>query len=66
MGYNGDDVSVVKGSALNAVEGKNDELGKNAILKLMDEVDKNIPTPERSLEEPFLMNVEHVHSIVGR
>lgn len=51
---------------MNALEGKNDELGKNAILKLLNEVDKYIPTPVRELDKPFFLPVEHVYSIPGR
>lgn len=54
------------GSALCALEGKNDELGKNAILKLLEEVDRYIPTPVRELDKPFLLPVEHTYSIPGR
>lgn len=66
MGYKGDEVPVIKGSALSAVEDKSPELGKDAILKLMEAVDSHIPTPERDLDKPFLLPVEHVHSIQGR
>lgn len=48
------------------MEGKNEELGKNAILKLLDEVDRYIPTPIRELDKPFLLPVEHTYSIPGR
>lgn len=54
------------GSALSALEGKDEELGKNAILKLLDEVDRYIPTPQRELDKPFMLPVEHVYSIPGR
>lgn len=54
------------GSALSALEGKNEELGKNAILKLLTEVDRYIPTPIRELDKPFLLPVEHTYSIPGR
>lgn len=49
-----------------ALEGKNEELGKKAILKLLEEVDRYIPTPVRELDKPFLLPVEHVYSIPGR
>ena len=64
--FAGDDVPIVRGSALAAVEGKTPEIGKNAILKLMDTVDEAIPLPKRELEKPFLMPVEDVFSIAGR
>jgi elongation factor Tu len=64
--YPGDDIPIVKGSALAAVEGKNPELGEKAIIKLMEEVDRYIPTPVREIDKPFLMPVEDVFSISGR
>jgi elongation factor Tu len=64
--YPGDDIPIVKGSALAAVEGKNPDLGENAIVKLMEEVDRYIPTPTREVDKPFLMPVEDVFSISGR
>jgi elongation factor Tu len=64
--YPGDEIPVVKGSALMALEGKRPEIGHDAILKLMAEVDRYIPTPERAIDKPFLMPVEDVFSISGR
>ncbi len=64
--FPGDDIPIVKGSALCALEDKNPELGKEAILKLMEEVDKYIPQPEREVDKPFLMPIEDVFSISGR
>ena len=64
--FPGDTIPIIHGSATCALEGKNDELGKNAILKLMEAVDKTIPQPERPLDKPFLMPVEDVFSISGR
>ena len=66
MGFDGDEVPVIKGSALCAVEEKSPELGRESIIKLMDAVDTNIPTPERSLDQPFLLPIEIVHTIPGR
>lgn len=66
MGYDGDNVPVVKGSALCALEGKNPEIGADAVMKLLAEVDKFIPTPVRELDKPFLLPVENVYSIPGR
>ncbi|XP_050345660.1 elongation factor Tu, mitochondrial [Nymphalis io] len=66
MGYDGDKIPVIKGSALSALEGKNPEIGSDAITKLLEEVDSFIPTPIRELEKPFLLPVEAVHSIPGR
>ncbi|KGX90391.1 elongation factor Tu [Pontibacillus halophilus JSM 076056 = DSM 19796] len=62
--FPGDDVPVVKGSALKALEGE--EQYVNAIYELMDEVDAYIPTPEREHDKPFMMPVEDVFSITGR
>ncbi|KAG6448391.1 elongation factor Tu, mitochondrial [Manduca sexta] len=66
MGYDGDKIPVIKGSALCALEGKSPEIGADAITKLLQEVDTFIPTPVRELDKPFLMPVESVHSIPGR
>ena len=64
--FPGDDTPIIHGSALAALEGKNPELGKDAILKLMDAVDSYIPQPERPIDKPFLMPIEDVFSISGR
>ncbi|MGD9762608.1 MAG: elongation factor Tu [Candidatus Binatia bacterium] len=64
--FPGDDVPVVRGSALKALEGDKGELGAPAILKLMEEVDRYIPQPTRDVDRPFLMPVEDVFSISGR
>src|SRR3712207_2414095 len=64
--FPGDDIPVVRGSALMALEDKNQEQGKQAILKLMEAVDAYIPQPERPKDQPFLMPVEDVFSISGR
>jgi elongation factor Tu len=64
--FPGDDIPIVRGSALAALEDSNKELGHDAILKLMAEVDKYIPQPERPKDKPFLMPVEDVFSISGR
>jgi elongation factor Tu len=64
--FPGDDIPIVKGSALAALEGKDDEMGKARILELMAEVDKYIPQPERPKDRPFLMPIEDVFSISGR
>jgi len=64
--FPGDDIPIVRGSALCALEGKNPEIGRNAILKLMEAVDSYIPQPERAIDLPFLMPVEDVFSISGR
>jgi elongation factor Tu len=62
----GDDIPVVRGSALMALEDKNPEQGEQSILKLMEEVDKYIPQPVRDKDKPFLMPIEDVFSISGR
>lgn len=64
--FDGDATPIIRGSALAAVNGTNDEIGKNAILELMDAIDEHIPVPPRDLEKPFLMPVEDVFSIAGR
>jgi len=64
--FPGDDIPIVKGSALAALEGRDDEIGKNSITELMKAVDDFIPQPERALDKPFLMPVEDVFSIEGR
>ena len=64
--FPGDDISIVKGSALAALEGRDDEIGKNSILELMAAVYKDIPQPERAKDQPFLMPIEDVFSISGR
>ncbi|GMF28190.1 unnamed protein product [Phytophthora lilii] len=61
-----DEIPVVQGSALAAVEGRDHAIGRDAVLKLMDEVDAYIPDPVRDFEKPFLMPVEDVFSISGR
>ena len=64
--FPGDDIPIIKGSALMALEGKRPEIGHDAILKLMDAVDDYIPQPERPMDQPFLMPIEDVFSISGR
>jgi len=64
--FPGDEIPIIKGSALMALEGKNPELGHDAILKLMEAVDNYIPQPERPKDQPFLMPIEDVFSISGR
>ena len=65
-GYKGDEIPVVKGSALAALEDKNPKLGEEAIMELMKAVDEHIPQPERLTDRPFLMPIEDVFSISGR
>ncbi len=64
--FPGNDIPVIRGSALMALEDKNPELGEQAVLKLMEEVDKYIPQPARDKDKPFLMPIEDVFSISGR
>jgi elongation factor Tu len=64
--FPGDDTPIVKGSALKALEGDTSDIGAPSILKLMEEVDKYIPEPERPTDKPFLMPIEDVFSISGR
>jgi elongation factor Tu len=64
--FPGDTLPIIPGSALAAVEGRDPEIGEQSILKLMEAVDASIPTPERPLDQPFLMAIEDVFSISGR
>jgi len=64
--FPGDTIPIVKGSALAALEGRDDDIGKNSILELMKAVDESIPQPTRPIDQPFLMPVEDVFSISGR
>ncbi|MCF2515572.1 elongation factor Tu [Sphingomonas sp. G124] len=64
--FDGDNIPIISGSALAALEDKNPEIGREAILKLMAAVDEWIPQPERPLDKPFLMPIEDVFSISGR
>jgi len=64
--FPGDDIPIVKGSALAAVEGREPAIGEDRILELMTQVDAYIPQPERPVDQPFLMPVEDVFSISGR
>ena len=64
--FPGDDIPIVKGSALAALEGRDDAIGKESILALMAEVDRYIPQPERPKDQPFLLPIEDVFSISGR
>jgi elongation factor Tu len=64
--FPGDDIPIVAGSALAALEGRDPELGEQAIFELMNNVDDYIPAPERDIDKPFLMPVEDVFSISGR
>ena len=65
-GFPGDDIPIIKGSAVCALEDKQPEIGREAVLKLMEAVDAYIPQPERAIDKPFLMPVEDVFSISGR
>jgi elongation factor Tu len=64
--FPGDEIPVIRGSALCALEDRNPEIGEQAILKLMEAVDNYIPQPERPIDRPFLMPIEDVFSISGR
>jgi elongation factor Tu len=64
--FPGDDIPIIKGSALMTLEDKNPELGENAVRALMEAVDAYIPQPERPMDRPFLMPIEDVFSISGR
>ena len=64
--FPGDDIPIIKGSAVCALEDKQPEIGEQAVLELMREVDRYIPQPERAIDRPFLMPIEDVFSISGR
>ena len=64
--FPGDDIPIIKGSALAALEGRDEEIGANSIMELMKAVDEYIPQPERPVDQPFLMPIEDVFSISGR
>jgi len=64
--FPGDDIPIIAGSALAALEGRDDEIGKDKVLELMAAVDEYIPEPARAIDRPFLMPVEDVFSISGR
>jgi elongation factor Tu len=66
MGFDGDNVPVIAGSALYALENKEPELGRETVRKLLEAVDSYIPTPQRDLDKSFLMPIENVFSIPGR
>ncbi|GAA5052099.1 elongation factor Tu [Erythrobacter westpacificensis] len=64
--FDGDNIPIIKGSALAALEGRDDEIGKNSIIELMKAVDEHIPQPDRPVDQAFLMPIEDVFSISGR
>ncbi len=64
--FPGDDIPIIAGSALSALEGRDPEIGEQSIRKLMAAVDEYIPTPDRAIDQPFLMPIEDVFSISGR
>jgi len=64
--FPGDDIPIIKGSALAALEGRDEEIGKKSILALMEAIDSYIPQPDRPKDQPFLMPIEDVFSISGR
>ena len=64
--FDGDNIPIIQGSAVCALDGKQDAIGHDAVLKLMEAVDSWIPQPERPLDKPFLMPIEDVFSISGR
>jgi len=64
--FPGDKIPIIKGSALAAVEGKDEATGKNSILELMKAIDEHIPQPDRPKDKPFLMPVEDIFTISGR
>jgi elongation factor Tu len=65
QGFDGENTSIIKGSALCALKGEKDEIGKKKILELMEACDKDIILPERNEKKPFVMPIESVYSISG-
>ncbi|XP_022256630.1 elongation factor Tu, mitochondrial-like [Limulus polyphemus] len=66
IGFSGDTIPIVVGSALCALEDKNPDIGRDAVLKLLDIIDESIPNPIRDLDKPFMLPLENVYSIPGR
>jgi len=64
--FPGDDIPIIRGSARAAMEGRDPDVGKESVLKLLDAVDAYIPLPQRSLDKDFLMPIEDVFTITGR
>jgi elongation factor Tu len=64
--FDGDNIPIVKGSALAALEGRDDNIGKDSVIALIEAVDSYIPQPDRPVDKPFLMPIEDVFSISGR
>ena len=64
--FDGDNIPIVKGSALAALEGRDDNIGKESVIALIEAVDSYIPQPDRPVDKPFLMPIEDVFSISGR
>lgn len=64
--FPGDDVPLIHGSALKALENIDDDIGKNSISKLVEKLDSHIPQPECEIDQPFLMPINDVHEITGR
>lgn len=65
IGYDGDNVPVIRGSALCAIKDESPEIGSEAVLKLLDQIDTAIPTGVRDLDKPFMMSIGNVYSITG-
>jgi elongation factor Tu len=65
-GFNGEATAFIRGSALAAMEDRDEDIGKKAILALMDAVDKNVEVPERDVKKPFILPIESVYSIAGK
>ncbi|NCP15213.1 MAG: elongation factor Tu, partial [Sphingomonadales bacterium] len=64
--FDGDNIPIIKGSALAALEGRDDNIGKDSVIALIEAVDSFIPQPDRPVDKPFLMPIEDVFSISGR
>ena len=65
IGFDAEKVPFIHGSALSALEGKNEEIGKKAILKLMETIDTKVTVPAREINKPFFMAIEHSYTISG-
>jgi len=66
IGYKGDEIPIITGSALSALEGVSPEIGRESVLKLLDAVDEHIKPPVRDTEKPVMIPIEHIYQIPGR
>ena len=66
IGYKGDEVPIITGSALSSLEGVSPEIGRDAVIKLLDAIDEHIRPPIRDIDKPCMIPIEHVYQIPGR